>query len=1024
MRHSAMTLYGNNLVNTESNCPSKSQLPCAEVSSPPVSISQPRPASPVLSAPSPRLVLPPLHPLPIPSFSVAASPTSSFASPRPSGAAVSRTTISTRLHPFITHYLPWSPPALSSLLMKPRNTHMHTGHSVLSGASKAVGARGTLPDPLAVYALKPEPRVQGVVHKAASMWGSGEYHFVVCAIPRRRISLGRTAISATGAAVRTVYVLLTTGTRSRCSFPRRGYRIRVCAMRRGLFRRPSVRFVRDNAKKKVFPNTRVSQEQMGNVIGVGRRFRRRTKNSDSQIYGGLLFPLVFVKSNSIAMFLLSLDPISPKLIPSAPLSNEDSIIGTAPSNEAPNTNDAGASELSPRQVLWLRLHVQAFKLSKSQSFIVPAYHLEPHALENGAAKRALLLPTTILMTCASSSVTNPGQSFAKSQTKPMTPISASHPLLKSSRGRVPWPDQRPLPSEKKHGAALDDGLGESAMHQTRQRTSSVTSVETIRLRVKTRAADALLNTRKRTHSAISPEVDDDDSSALQTGPRVRQRKGSNSAAVATSPAVDEPVAKARMSSALKKLKDKFTPPQTAEVSDVRPSFPTTSTSSVVHPDNTSAQSQFVPSQQTIGTRSTAATAAPEFSSLAPAHPLRFLPTNTESKRAPIRLPIAGSHLTKYNCYELDASEYSLAISFPSSSQSNFEVWENELFFVGPLSLHLTLKDPGKWDNLPISHPEVSVLELTCTSKPVVDAPTYPYCAAATAESNKYHVRYAGAKTRSPAGVLRAVEPARGIAVDTVWIKTNGAHTRTRYDAGDATQRGWSMEFFVPIATRLFEKRETRAFQVDALISVWALQLAADAATMSVSHLMREREMVRRRACEGRVLFLRFFFFRFLYGVVALVARQYMTVEGLRPGIQLNGLVAALPLALVQRRRASLLRRYKPRLDSSPLTPFMIDDLRLPHPKIHVPHDLTERLTHDLTLQDYAFPQKLRKRVKTPPTYSAEYNLRVRTLFRRVHGLDSTDEYIANGHNMQRIVESECFPAVLPFASRREDASKI
>ncbi|KAJ6527685.1 hypothetical protein B0H19DRAFT_1275051 [Mycena capillaripes] len=35
MRDSAMTLYGNNLVNAESNCPSESQLPCAEVSSPP-----------------------------------------------------------------------------------------------------------------------------------------------------------------------------------------------------------------------------------------------------------------------------------------------------------------------------------------------------------------------------------------------------------------------------------------------------------------------------------------------------------------------------------------------------------------------------------------------------------------------------------------------------------------------------------------------------------------------------------------------------------------------------------------------------------------------------------------------------------------------------------------------------------------------------------------------------------------------------------------------------------------------------
>jgi hypothetical protein len=102
-------------------------------------------------------------------------------------------------------------------LQKSRNTHMHTGHSVLSRASRAVGTRRTLPDlvrlssflvsslafpsidlhlanlasrsQLAVYALKPETRVQAVAHKAASMSGSGEYHFVVGAIPRRRISV-------------------------------------------------------------------------------------------------------------------------------------------------------------------------------------------------------------------------------------------------------------------------------------------------------------------------------------------------------------------------------------------------------------------------------------------------------------------------------------------------------------------------------------------------------------------------------------------------------------------------------------------------------------------------------------------------------------------------------------------------------------------------------------------------------------------------------------------------------------------
>ncbi|KAJ6595073.1 hypothetical protein DFH09DRAFT_1072901 [Mycena vulgaris] len=481
----------------------------------------------------------------------------------------------------------------------------------------------------------------------------------------------------------------------------------------------------------------------------------------------------------------------------------------------------------------------------------------------------------------SSAVVNAGHSSAKSQTKPMTAISAPHPHLKSSRGRALWPEQRPTPSgDTKRGAAFDDDLDASVISRTRQRTSSVTSIETIRLKVKSKVADALLKpklplgdatisergTRKRTHSATSPEVDDDDSGALQTGPRVRQRTDSNSTASANPARSDEQLdgSTAKMptgaSSALKKLKEKFAPMQSAEAFDAprgpRPSPSTKSTSSatvISKTENASARRQSVafPSKQLSGTGTTRLKATAHVVD-APAQLFQALSTNTEreSKRTPIRLPIPGARLNKYGCYEPNATEFELAVTFPSSSRSNFEVWdqEDDLFLVGPLSLHLTLKDPAKWEGVPVSHPDVCVLEIRCASKAVVDSPTYPYCAASAAQTNKFGVRYAGAKTRSAVGATLPIDPKRGIAVDTLWLRTYAAQPQDPESASanaNARRRGWEMQFFVPIATRLFEKRETRAFQVEALISVWGETLGTEVATMSVSHLMREREMVRR-----------------------------------------------------------------------------------------------------------------------------------------------------------------------------------
>lgn len=426
----------------------------------------------------------------------------------------------------------------------------------------------------------------------------------------------------------------------------------------------------------------------------------------------------------------------------------------------------------------------------------------------------------------------------------------------------------------RRAAADDDDSDTSPLSRTRQRTSSVTSIETIRLKVKTRVAEVLQkprpllaevttikrSARKRTLSATSPEGDDDDPSALPTGPRVRQRRDSGSlASTASDVALGNPksaeTANMQIGTppALKKLKEKLTPVASTEASDAPPES-RSAVFSKCATDNSADQLHTVvfPSKHTIGTGTTRlkeAQAPADEDRLSPM-PLRSLSTNTPRKRPlPTRLPIPGARLSKYGCYELSATELSLSVTFPAHTRANFEVWdqEDDLFLVGPVALRLALKDPAKWAGLPLSHPDIAILDLRCASTATVpvEAPAYPYpyCAAAAASSV---VRYLGAKTRSKTGAALPLplDASRGITVDE-WLRTyEGMDGQSVGETARKACHGWELQFFVPVATRLFEKRETRAFRVDARIAVFGEVLTAESATMSVSHLMRAREMVR------------------------------------------------------------------------------------------------------------------------------------------------------------------------------------
>ncbi|KAJ7697771.1 hypothetical protein B0H14DRAFT_3038112, partial [Mycena olivaceomarginata] len=134
--------------------------------------------------------------------------------------------------------------------------------------------------------------------------------------------------------------------------------------------------------------------------------------------------------------------------------------------------------------------------------------------------------------------------------------------------------------------------------------------------------------------------------------------------------------------------------------------------------------------------------------------------------------------------ELKATDFRLAVTFPSSSRSNFEVWdqENELFFVGPLSLHLILKDPAK---LGEAHPRVSDIEIKCTT---VDSVKRRSCIAPALE-NYYSVQYTGATMRN-AGKKVDLDPTSGIVVDTVWLRTSTAGVAKQTSPSHVEQCGW------------------------------------------------------------------------------------------------------------------------------------------------------------------------------------------------------------------------------------------
>ncbi|KIM38181.1 hypothetical protein M413DRAFT_447945 [Hebeloma cylindrosporum] len=281
-------------------------------------------------------------------------------------------------------------------------------------------------------------------------------------------------------------------------------------------------------------------------------------------------------------------------------------------------------------------------------------------------------------------------------------------------------------------------------------------------------------------------------------------------------------------------------------------------------------------------------------------PLRNISDNTETPHllsrttppvappqpTPSPQPTSGPSASKkdaWGCMHLGAADCEFSIVFPSTA--HYEVWDmsDDSHFACPALLCLMAKDAYTWSGMPLALPDVTLIDVRCEDIPL------PSRKSIYDPNDEYSTQYTGGKTGTANDDLNTTVETRigqrGISIEGKWIRTyakpgvegsgrsrvdrrgdvsnvNTHAQRQNYDAatmamGGAYARGWYLKIWIPIPTRLFVKRETRMFDINARIFMMgdetrvlsldgngdgtAYPLLADA-QMTVSHLRSRREM--------------------------------------------------------------------------------------------------------------------------------------------------------------------------------------
>lgn len=214
---------------------------------------------------------------------------------------------------------------------------------------------------------------------------------------------------------------------------------------------------------------------------------------------------------------------------------------------------------------------------------------------------------------------------------------------------------------------------------------------------------------------------------------------------------------------------------------------------------------------------------------------------------------SSAKIDKWGCVHLGAADCVLKMTFP---QPHCEVWDmrDDVCIACPAILHLTPKDPARWDATPLSMPDVSLMDIQCN----VIVPT---SSSAHDPNASYHTQFMGAEIGPTSKDCPPKVPEDSITVEGRWVRAssypptdakkkddpktnNKTKHKTRNSLAQAlgidldldiipeptstsskehperSSRGWFLKIWIPIPTRLFVKKETRIFKVVA--KVWMM----------------------------------------------------------------------------------------------------------------------------------------------------------------------------------------------------------
>ncbi|KAJ4501335.1 hypothetical protein C8R41DRAFT_913351 [Lentinula lateritia] len=207
------------------------------------------------------------------------------------------------------------------------------------------------------------------------------------------------------------------------------------------------------------------------------------------------------------------------------------------------------------------------------------------------------------------------------------------------------------------------------------------------------------------------------------------------------------------------------------------------------------------------------------------------------------------------------SDLAISICF-HKKQPFFDVWDlpDDIYIAVPARLHLTLKNPQQWKELP-SEPDIRYIDIKCN--------TFEYRPLSEYYPPEYSVSYTGASSAEYADP--AIIPAdltRGIIVNKRWNKTfpgnkfhfketlitnfgrlpdDSLNTHSKDDGDSISKRGWFFKFMIPIPSWVLRQGNTRAFVVETSVWIGGLDnggLLHGDTELVISHLRSEREMVK------------------------------------------------------------------------------------------------------------------------------------------------------------------------------------